>query len=149
MRDRYRLKADLLAYVVQSGFEVSAYLRKKAKLTIEVPGTPIRAQEDARRMGLPEGDGALAEAAQGVKTVKKSASVVSDVQEVPSDILHPELYERLRAWRKAEAERQNLPVYMVLQQKMGKKGVEKYGEAVLEMVSAYREEKGLKDSTLI
>ena len=170
LRDRYRLKADLLAYVVQSGFEVSAYLRKKAKLTIEIPGTPIRAQEDARRMGLPEGDGALAEAAQGVKTAKKSASVASDVQEVPSDILHPELYERLRAWRNAEAQRQNLPVYMVLQQKailgisnllpidkemllripfMGKKGVEKYGGAILEMVSAYRKEKGLKDSTLM
>ena len=170
LRDRYRLKADLLAYVMQSGFEISAYLRKKATLTIEVLGTPIRAQEDARRMGLPEVDEVLTEAAQGVKTVKKSASAASDVQEVPSDILHPELYERLRAWRKAEAERQNLPVYMVLQQKailgisnllpidkemllripfMGKKGVEKYGEAVLEMVSAYREEKGLKDSTLI
>ena len=170
LRDRYRLKADLLAYVMQSGFEISAYLRKKATLTIEVLGTPIRAQEDARRMGLPEVDEVLTEAAQGVKTVKKSASAASDVQEVPSDILHPELYECLRAWRKAEAERQNLPVYMVLQQKailgisnllpidkemllripfMGKKGVEKYGEAVLEMVSAYREEKGLKDSTLI
>ncbi|HIY87458.1 MAG TPA: AAA family ATPase [Candidatus Bacteroides pullicola] len=170
LRDRYRLKADLLAYVMQSGFEISAYLRKKATLTIEVLGTPIRAQEDARRMGLPEVDEVLTEAAQGVKTVKKSASAASDVQEVPSDILHPELYECLRAWRKAEAERQNLPVYMVLQQKailgisnllpidkemllripfMGKKGVEKYGEAVLEMVSAYRKEKGLKDSTLI
>ena len=154
---------------MQSGFEISAYLRKKATLTIEVLGTPIRAQEDARRMGLPEA-GALIEAAQGVKTAKKSTSGASDAQEVPSDILHPELYERIRAWRNAEAERQNLPVYMVLQQKailgisnllpidkemllripfIGKKGVEKYGEVVLEMVRAYREEKGLKDSTLL
>ena len=54
LRDRYRLKADLLAYVMQSGFEISAYLRKKATLTIEVLGTPIRAQEDARRMGVSE-----------------------------------------------------------------------------------------------
>ena len=169
LRDRYRLKADLLAYVMQSGFEISAYLRKKATLTIEVLGTPIRAQEDARRMGVSEA-GVLTEAAQGVKTAKKSTSGASDAQEVPSDILHPELYECIRAWRNAEAQRQNLPAYMVLQQKailgisnllpidkemllripfMGKKGVEKYGEAVLEMVSAYREEKGLKDSTLI
>ena len=95
LRDRYRLKEDLLVYVEHSGFEVSAYLREKAKLTLDVLGTPIRAKEDARRMGLPE---------------------VDEVK-VPSDILHPVLYERLRAWRNAEAQKQNMPTYVILQQK--------------------------------
>lgn len=43
---------------------------------------------------------------------KLSQSVAS-----PSmDILHPELYEQLRAWRKGEAEAQKVPAYVVLSQ---------------------------------
>ena len=148
LRDRYRLKEDLLVYVEHSGFEVSAYLREKAKLTLDVLGTPIRAKEDARRMGLP---------------------AVDEVR-VPSDILYPVLYERLRAWRNAEAQKQNMPAYVILQQKailgisnllpvdkemllripyIGKKGVDKYGDEILEIIRAYRKEQGLKDSTLL
>lgn len=143
LRDCYRLQADLLAFVRESGFAVSAYLKQKALLVLEYAGTPIRVREDARRMGV-------AAAAPG-------AEVASD------DILHPELFERLRAWRNAEAGRLNLPAYRVFSQKalvgisnllptdatmlrriphVGPKGVEKYGEEVLALVRAYREEKG-------
>ena len=147
LRDCYRLQADLLAFVRESGFAVSAYLKQKALLVLEYAGTPIRVREDARRMGV-------AAAAPG-------AEVASD------DILHPELFERLRAWRNAEAGRLNLPAYRVFSQKalvgisnllptdatmlrriphVGPKGVEKYGEEVLALVRAYREEKGLEVS---
>ena len=74
------------------------------------------------------------------------------------------MYERLRAWRNEEAARQNLPAYTIFQQKailgisnllpvdremllripyVGKKGVERYGDVLLEMIHAYRKEKGL------
>lgn len=90
--------------------------------------------------------------------------------EVPTDVLHPELYNRLVAWRNAEASALGLPVYTVIQQKailgisnllpsdkamlvripyFGKKGVEKYGDVILEMVRVYRKEKGLAEPELL
>ena len=87
--------------------------------------------------------------------------------EVPSDILHPELYKRLVAWRNAEASQLGLPVYTVIQQKailgitnllpedkaallripyFGKKGVDKYGDELLEMVRKYMKESGIKET---
>ena len=90
---------------------------------------------------------------------KKAAGI-----EVPSDILHPELYRQLIAWRNAEASRLGLPVYTVIQQKavlgitnllpkskeallripyFGKKGVEKYGDELLDIVRKYRTESGI------
>ncbi len=158
LRDRYRLKADLLAFVGEAGFSVSSYLKQKALLTLEVVGTPIRAKEDARRMGLPEVDEWLEEARKDKKPQGGGGKA-----EVASDILHPELFDRLRAWRNKEAERQGLPAYMVFQQKailgisnllpadkeallriphVGKRGVEKYGDEVLQIVAAYRKERG-------
>lgn len=44
---------------------------------------------------------------------KRDAAAV----EVPTDVLHPELYNRLVAWRNAEASALGLPVYTVIQQK--------------------------------
>ena len=97
---------------------------------------------------------------------KRDAAAV----EVPTDVLHPELYNRLVAWRNAEASALGLPVYTVIQQKailgisnllpsdkamlvripyFGKKGVEKYGDVILEMVRVYRKEKGLAEPELL
>lgn len=164
LRDRYRLKEDLLAFVAQSGFSISSYLKKKALLTLDDVGTPIRAKEDARRMGLSETAEDLLDEAKDRSGGRKSKN--SDKFEVASDVLHPELFKRLRTWRNAEAEKQNLPAYTIFQQKallgisnllpvdktmllripyIGKKGVDKYGDEVLEIVRAYRKEKGLEE----
>ena len=99
----------------------------------------------------------------GSSSARKRAATV----EVPSDILHPELYKRLVAWRNAEASRLGLPVYTVIQQKailgitnllpedkatllripyFGKKGVEKYGDELLEMVRMYKKESGIAET---
>ena len=88
-------------------------------------------------------------------TKKETARQAKAAVEVPTDILHPALYQELIAWRNAEATRLGLPVYTVIQQKailgisnllpadeaalaaipyVGKKCVEKYGAAILEMV---------------
>lgn len=85
-------------------------------------------------------------------------------------MLHPELYDRLVEWRNSEASRMGVPVYTVIQQKailgisnllpadkamltrvpyFGKKGLEKYGDIILEMVHMYRKEKGLAEPELM
>ena len=99
-------------------------------------------------------------------TTKRQPKTVA--LEVSSDILHPELYRQLIEWRNAEAAQLGLPVYTVIQQKailgitnllptdkasliripyFGKKGVEKYGDILLEMVRTYRKEKGMEETT--
>ena len=151
----YLLKDNLLAYVAENGFHTSGYLKQKAILSIA--GGGISGKEDLRRRGMLEAGG------KGTQERKKKETAAPAVQ-VPADILHPELYGRLVAWRNAEAARLGLPVYTVIQQKailgisnllppdkaalirvpyFGKKGVEKYGDTILEMVCAYRKEKGL------
>lgn len=84
--------------------------------------------------------------------------------EVPADMLHPELFERLKVWRNKKAAESGLPVYTVIQQKamlgisnllpsgkeelsripyFGKKSTEKYGAEILELVLDYRRKKGM------
>lgn len=94
-----------------------------------------------------------------IEKPKAKARKVSDKVEVPEDILHPDLYQILRQWRKDEAASMNLPVYTVLHQKallgiantlptdgrqlltipgIGKKVAERYGAKLLEIVNDYR-----------
>lgn len=74
---------------------------------------------------------------------------------------HPKLYSMLRSWRNIKAEEQDVPVYMVLPQKtmseismslpasikelkkihgMGVKKLQKYGEEIFSIITAYRKE---------
>lgn len=130
--ERLQKEVYLKAETLQAaaeGFSVKSYLQARARALMEKP-KPRRAKK--------------------VETEKVEAG---------KDILHPRLYEALRRWRKEEAERLNLPVYTVLQQKallgvanllptsakellaiagIGKKVAEKYGAQLLEMVDKYR-----------
>lgn len=149
LEDLFDLKVGLLSFVQTNGFHVPGYLKQKAVLTIE------GISQKGERPASPKAE----------RTKNKPRSV-----EVPSDILHPELYRRLVAWRNAEASRLGLPVYTVIQQKailgisnllpadramlmcipyFGKKGAEKYGDVILEMVRAYRKEKGMAEPELL
>ena len=130
------MKADLLDYVRASGFRVPDYLKRKAVLSIS--------EEEGK----------------GKTPDKRERKKRAEVVEVPSDILHPELYKKLVEWRREEASRLGLPAYTVLQQKailgvcnllpadthallripyLGKKSVEKYGEVLLQLVEEYRQ----------
>ena len=149
-------------YVINQGFHTSDYLKQKAILSIEDSGKPIPGKEDMRRRGKSE--------VVGKTTSERRKKENAPVIEVSSDVLHPELYNRLVAWRNAEASQLRLPVYTVIQQKailgisnllpsdksmlvripyFGKKGVEKYGDIILEMVRTYRKEKGLAEPELL
>lgn len=157
----FLLKDDLLAYVIAHGFRTAEYLRQKAILSIG--DSALSGKEDLKRRGL------LDAVEKNIRERKKKESATPAVQ-VPSDVLHPELYDRLVAWRNSEASRLGLPVYTVIQQKailgisnllpadkamlvripyFGKKGVEKYGDIILEMVHGYRKEKGLAEPELM
>lgn len=139
----FDLKVELLRFVLANGFHVAEYLRQKALLSID---------SSSLRKGR-----------------SKSASGKEGKKE-GLDVLHPELYDRLVAWRNAEAAQLGLPVYTVIQQKailgisnllpsdkamliripyFGKKGVEKYGDVILGMVRTYRQEKGLSEPELL
>lgn len=168
LEEIYDLKSGLLEFVQMNGFHVVDYLKKKALLSIDDTAAQkgkgqdksTSGKEDSRKSGVPE-------STEKRKRERKKAAAAVDV---PSDILHPELYQQLIAWRNAEASQLGLPVYTVIQQKailgisnllpadkstlvripyFGKKGVEKYGDVILEMVRAYRKEKGLADPELL
>ena len=123
----------------------------------------VSGKEDLKRRGMPD------TVEKNMQDRKRKETAASSVQ-VPSDVLHPELYDRLAAWRNTEAARLGLPVYTVIQQKailgisnllpadkdmlvripyFGKKGVEKYGDTILEIVYAYCKEKGLAEPELM
>lgn len=153
---RLLLKIDLLEYVIDNGFQLSGYLRKKALLSVD---DALQGKGKGERgAGKSSGRGRKDEAGESGRSLRSKKEAVV---EVPSDILHPGLYKRLTAWRNAEASRLGLPVYTVLRQKailgianllpedkaallripyFGKKGVEKYGDELLEMVQVYKKE---------
>ncbi|MEL5895840.1 AAA family ATPase [Bacteroides sp. GD17] len=168
--DIFDLKSELLNYVCQCGFHVTEYLKQKAILSIDNSvfqkgkgkEKTATGKETSQKKARQEG----AEDGAGKNTRERKASAF----EVPSDVLHPELYNRLVAWRNAEASQLGLPVYTVIQQKailgisnllpsdkamlvripyFGKKGAEKYGDVILEMVRSYRKEKGLAEPELL
>lgn len=143
MKTALHVKLGTLCYTEKEGFSVSAFLKQKAVLTLSVSGG-----EAASSSGRSE---------------RKSRT--AEKIEVPTDILHPELYKQLIAWRNSEAAKAGLPVYTIIQQKailgivnllpndaasliripyFGKRSAEKYGDALLEMVNRYVEEHGIE-----
>ncbi|MDD9303070.1 MAG: helix-turn-helix domain-containing protein [Desulfobacter sp.] len=85
------------------------------------------------------------------------------------DIAHPQLFTQLKAWRSKTAKTEGLPHFQVLHQKVlvqisvclpktkealaelkgvGPKTLEKYGEALVDLVRAYRREKGITQMEL-
>ncbi|CDD90925.1 hRDC domain protein [Bacteroides intestinalis CAG:315] len=161
--DLLLLKVDLLEFVIDKGFHVGEYLKQKSVLSID--DAALGKDKGEKRGGNSSGRRKRKEETEdgGSSSARKRAATV----EVPSDILHPELYKRLVAWRNAEASRLGLPVYTVIQQKailgitnllpedkatllripyFGKKGVEKYGDELLEMVRMYKKESGIAET---
>ncbi|MGI6218510.1 MAG: AAA family ATPase [Bacteroidaceae bacterium] len=128
-------KQRLMGYAA-TGFEVQGYLAERALAFL--PDEPKSAKTARRKRGEAKA-------------------------EVPSDLLHPELFDALRRWRSSRATDLGLPAYMVLQQKalmgianlqpstlqellrvpyVGKKIVEQYGEELLALVVEYRGQGG-------
>ena len=97
--DLLLLKVDLLEFVISKGFHVGEYLKQKAVLSIDDTAS-TKGKGKSVPVILPKEENGKAEPKKVEIPLhgKKTAAV-----EVPSDILHPELYRRLVAWRNAEA----------------------------------------------
>lgn len=119
----------------REGFNIIAYLSAKAKANIEE--APVKATR--------------------TRASRKSTSEQEKIA-VSMDVMHPELYARLRQWRYDLSVEKELPPYTILQQKaligicntlpttdkdllkipgIGKKIIENYGKALLKIISAY------------
>lgn len=135
----------------KDGFRLIDYLSAKAKASIEEPPAASK-----QKQGRPLFDTKEPPAA----SKRKPARELFETKKPPvsTDVLHPELYDRLKQWRYEMATEKGLPVYTILQQKaligvcntlpanskdllkipgIGKKIIENYGEALLEIVSSY------------
>lgn len=108
--------------------------------------------------------------AASLKSVKKKAQPKSNAPTfLEKDIEHPELFSRLRDWRKNRSDKDKLAPFQVMHQKViiqlsihlprtatellrlngiGPKIVEKYGDEILELIAAYRAEKNIGEITL-
>ncbi len=86
-----------------------------------------------------------------------------------SDIAHPELFQTLKDWRSSKAREEEVANFQILHQRVlilivvclpdntadlrkingvGKKTIEKYGEELVQLVSAYRKKHGIKEVVL-
>ncbi len=133
------IKERLLDEMRNHPFSVTDYLRRRARILLGL--------EDNANGGK-------------AKREKKERTGGKTKIEVPTDILHPELYNELVAWRTAKTREVNLPAYVIMQQKaligmtnllpdtpealeaipyFGKKGVENYGLEILSIIRKYME----------
>ncbi|MBO7295339.1 MAG: AAA family ATPase [Bacteroidaceae bacterium] len=141
LREALRVKTQLLNYVQSAPFSLTAYLRRKADILLDVADK--------------EETGATTKAS---KTPKKKAEKEEKITDVPQDILHPRLFNVLRAWRADKARELSLPAYIVFSQRalismtnmqprtiaelkkmpgVGKAVTERYGDALLELIHEY------------
>lgn len=133
-REALQFKCRMLRYVAENGFELEKYLAEKAIASM------------GEKKSKPQ------------KGEKRKASSVSQKVEVPSDILHPELFKHLVKWRYDKSREKLLPAYTILQQKaligvanllpttkadlkvipyLGDKSIENYGDELLALVAKY------------
>ena len=139
LRQSFTQKRHLLTRVVDHGFSVSTYLKDKAVGMLSTESTAKRTRER-----------------------KPSTATMTKVDvERNADILHPQLFARLRSWRSQRAEELGRPVYGVLTQKsligitnclptserellrmpgFGRKTLEMFGQEILAIVSEYKED---------
>lgn len=94
------LKTDLLDYVLENGFHVAEYLKQKALLSID--DSVLQKGKGKGEVPLPK-KGREAVSRLIKRNVRVSGMRDAAAVEVPTDVLHPELYNRLVAWRNAEA----------------------------------------------
>ena len=149
--DALCIKESLLDTVCTSTFTVSDYLKQKAKVMLSLEEDSSTSASSSRVPG---------EKRERKERAASSRSGKVKV-DVPTDILHPELYRALAEWRTEKTREASVPAYVIMQQKalmgivnllpdtpaaleaipyFGAKGVEKYGLEILGIVRKYMKE---------
>lgn len=152
------IKESLLEAIAMKGsFAITDYLKLKAKVMLSL-------ESDSPSSGSSPKVSKEKEERKERKERTRSRSEKTKV-EVPTDILHPELYRALSEWRTAKTHEANLPAYVIMQQKalmgivnllpdtpraleaipyFGARGVEKYGLEILGIIRKYMKENQLE-----
>ena len=152
--DALWIKESLLKAMCVQPFIVAEYLKLKAKVMLSLEDNSSSPSSTAKT---------LRERKERVERTRSSFTKVK--VEVPTDILHPELYRTLLEWRTEKTRETNMPAYVIMQQKalmgivnllpdtpqaleavpyFGAKGVEKYGLEILGIVRKYMRENQVK-----
>ena len=152
--DALWIKELLLDGMRKEAFTVTGYLKQKAKAMLSIEEDSSPSSSSSR----------ILKEKRGRKERTSSASGKVKI-EVPTDILHPELYRALSEWRTTKTREANLPAYVIMQQKalmgivnllpdnpkaleaipyFGAKGVEKYGLEILTIVRKYMKDNQLE-----
>ena len=87
-------------------FIVAEYLKLKAKVMLSLEDNSSSPSPTAKT---------LRERKERVERTRSSFTKVK--VEVPTDILHPELYRTLSEWRTEKTRETNMPAYVIMQQK--------------------------------
>jgi len=146
LHNNLNIKIRLLEHIISTGFEPNDYLKLSSWLEMNAESKPITDKKASR-----------------TKTTKEKI-------QVPTGILHPQLYEQLIEWRKKRASEVGRPVYNVIQQKaligmvnllplnaeellmiphFGKYGVDNFGEEILEIIHSYIANHQIDKSSLL
>ena len=152
--DALWIKESLLEEMQTEAFTVTGYLKRKAKVMLSLEGDTASSGSSAK---------APKEKRERKERTRGNSGKVK--VEVPTDILHPELYRALSEWRTAKTREVSMPAYVIMQQKalmgivnllpdtpgaleaipyFGAKGVEKYGLEILGIVRKYMKENNLE-----
>lgn len=152
LEDVLWMKESLLESMCVEPFTVTAYLKRKATIMLNLETEPSAKASKEKK-----------ERSERSRVVSDKVKV--DVPDVPTDILHPKLYRSLMEWRAEKMREIKLPAYIIMRQKalmgivnllpstpaalesvpyFGAKSVEKYGLEILSMVRKYMKEHQLK-----
>lgn len=131
--EELRVKLATLRYTLDEGFSVNGYLNAKGRAAIASPPEQLL-----------------------TKPTKKAVTTIDTAEQ--SDILNPELFNILRAWRSEQAKELGVPSFMIFTQKVlvglsntlpqtakemlaikgvGAKFVDKYGTAIAAIIDDY------------
>jgi len=158
LSSQFLLKETLLRYAQKEGFSLDSYLKVRAEALV-LKDEKKKPRERPRRLKSLFEESVESESSfdDTDSSSKKSIFDLVEKRLTMEDVLHPNVYEKLKEWRNATAKKRGLPVYTIIQTQamigisntlpltleelqgiphFGKKGLENYGKAILQIVKA-------------
>lgn len=149
LRESFYLKRELMTCFAAEPFSATAYLQSKAVITLE--GSDTLFNPAATKRSRKE---------KKEKREKKQGTSALTAVSVPTDILHPSLYQSLLEWRRNKSGELAMPAYTILKQNalicmantlpetmaqlidtpyFGKLSADKYGEELLAIIRSHKQ----------
>ena len=110
--DGLTMKLSLMHHVANEGLHLQDYLKYKAKVSLD------NESSDGQKTEKEKGRGSnLSDVPAGFRKREKKEKKVRMVVEIPTEVLHKELFTEITQWRRAEAEKLGRPSFFVMTQK--------------------------------